>query len=600
MDNQTIDINFPEKHFRIRKIFLHSWHPYVWLALVSSLLYLQIFTFSEYTQYDDYFLIVKNFSRIDELSDVIPAFFEDVSHQAQGGNLYRPILTISFILSAQISGTAPFGYHLIDIILHCTSCCLLFVTLQTIGFKRLASFIGTLLFCIHPALTQAVAWISGRNDPLLAIFILSSLLTYTKFLSTPLLRWYLLHILFFTLAVFTKETAIVFPFLALLYSTSIKGKRIFSLTTLLFLIGWGIVIFNWDILRYAARIAPVGNKLQAITIVLSNLWITLSYLGNIFWPFNLAFGPIPKDIHITAGIISAGLLFLALFLAERKDWKLIFFGVMWFIAFLIPSFYYHIEVPIPPKFYEHRIYVPCIGIMFGFLSLSFANRVRAFKQFFPILLVLIICTLGWLSYTHSFNFSNSLALLEYDSATSPNDLRRYNAITRMNIPKKLDQEINAIQGKSRLPDSNRITVSKEELWQILDSLRNELSSSHNDSELPHALAVAYFARGFYLKAEEKFLAAIHGNPRNATIHYNLGILYYSAHVEKKAEEAWQEALRLEPTMGNAHLNLSYLYYELSQYNLAWDHCQKAALFGARAPSNLVREIQQKKIDQNNP
>ena len=85
-----------------RDVFLRSWHPYVWLALLASLPYLQILTFSEYTHFDDYFLIVENFSHINNLSTIGHAFLEDVSHQAQGGNLYRPLLTISFKYNDQI------------------------------------------------------------------------------------------------------------------------------------------------------------------------------------------------------------------------------------------------------------------------------------------------------------------------------------------------------------------------------------------------------------------------------------------------------------------------------------------------------------------
>jgi hypothetical protein len=583
-------MNTTEKQLKVRNFFLHSWRPYVWLALVGFLLYLQVLTFSEYTVYDDHFLIVENFSHIDELSDIGPAFFEDVSHQAQGGNLYRPLLTASFILSAQISGTDIWGYHLIDILLHCLSCCLLFAALQTLGFKRLASFIGTLVFCVHPALAQAVAWIAGRNDSLLAVFILSCFITYHKFLSTSLIKWYLLHILFFTCALFTKETTLLFPFLGLLYYFSQKDKKLFSLTTVLLLVGWGMILADWQIMRYAAHIVPVGDKLQAASLVSSHLWITFFYLGNIFWPFNLAFAPVLSDIPITTGIISMGLLFLAIALSERRDWKLILFSICWFIVFLIPTYYYHGEAIYPPKFYEHRIYVPGMGILFILLSLSFTTRLQFFKKVLPFIVFFIICIFGWMSYTHSLNFKNSLTLFEYDASTSPNELRRYRAITKMSIPEKLDQAIYTIQGNSQPPKSHRTSVSKEELGNILESLKNELRSSKNDAKLLHALAVANYARGFYSKSEENFLAAIQGDAQNAVLRYNLGVLYYDAHVVEKAEKAWLEALRLEPDMGNAHLNLCYLYYESGQYELAWDHYQKALQAGVEVPPDLIKEI----------
>jgi hypothetical protein len=562
----------------------------MWLIFIGFLLYIQLFTFSEYTHFDDHYLIVESFPYINKLSDIGQAFLGDVSHQGQGGNLYRPILTASLILSAQISGTSPFGYHLIDIILHCASCCLLFAALQIIGFKRAASFLGTLFFCIHPAITQAVAWIAGRNDSLLAVFILSGFITYTKFLSTSLLKWYILHLLCFALAMFTKESAIMFPFLILLYSFSLKREKIFSLTTVLLLVGWGIILVNWQIMRYAAMIAPVGDKLQAATTVLSNLWITLFYLGKIFWPFNLAFAPIAMDIHITMGIISVGLLSIALFFSERKDWKLIFFGIVWFIVFLVPTFFYDLAVVIPPKFYEHRVYVPFMGILFVLLSFSYTKKIKSFKRFFPFVFISVFSALGFFSFVHTFNFKNCLTLSEYDAATSPNDPRRYNAITRMNIPKELDQKIRGLHGTSQHSEDNLTAVSKEDLWKIIDDLKNELRSSHIDLELHHALAIVYFARGLLHSSEENFLAAVQDKPRDANVPYNFGVLYYSAHDRNKTEKAWLDALRLDSTMGKAHNNLSFLYYESGQNELAWLHCQKAMQYGIQISPEFIREI----------
>lgn len=586
-------MNSLEKHFIVSDFFLHSWRPYIWLTLIASLPYLQILTFPEFTYYDDHFLIVDNFSHIDKWSNAGHAFLEDVSHQGQGGNLYRPLLTISFIISAKISGTMPFGYHLIDIILHCVSCCLLFIALQMLDYKRSLSFFGTLVFCVHPALVQAIAWIAGRNDSLLAIFILLSFITYIKYYSTSLVRWYFLHLLCFACAMFTKESAIMLPLLVLFYSFSLKKEKIFSLKTVLLFVGWGIVLFNWHILRSASMVIPIGNKLQATTTVISNLWIAVYYFGKIFWPFHLAFAPISTDIHITAGIISGCLLLFALLLSERRNWKYIIFGLMWFFVFLIPTFYYNSGVHTPPKFYEHRIYLSFIGILFVLLTFSYTNRLGYFKRYFPLILFLLYISLGWLSYTHTFNFKNSLTLGEYDASTSPNDPRRYSDITRMNIPKKLNQEIEAKQGRSQPQESNCNLVSKEELWEIIDELKDQLRSNHNDPELYHALAVSYFARGLFLSSEKYFLVASQENPQDATIQYNLGILYYSAQPKMKAVKVWQEALRLDPTMGKVHLNLSYLYYESGQYQLAWVHCQKAMQLGITVPSSLLNEIRGK-------
>jgi protein O-mannosyl-transferase len=584
---RTISI---EKNSPLYNFFLSSWHPYVWLAIIASLPYLRILTFTQFTHYDDYFLIVESYSHIDTLSKIGHAFFEDVSHQAQGGNLYRPLLTISLIVSAQISGMMPLGFHLLDIVLHCASCCLLFSGLQLFGFRRGSSFVGTLFFCVHPAVTQAVAWIPGRNDSLLAVFILLCFISFIKFLSTSRMKWYCIHLLVFMLAMLTKETSIVFPLFALLHVYHLRGKEIFSYTTVLFLVGWAIVLLNWSLLRSAAMITHVGDKVLAVQLVLSNFPIALYYLGNIFWPFDLAFAPISSDIHFAAGIISGGLLVLVLLLAERRDWKMIFFGAAWFVVFLAPTFYYDVTVHLPPKFYEHRIYVPLMGILFILLSVSSSRYEQFFKPIFPYAVCIILAALGWASFTHTVDFKNSLALNEFDASTSPRDPRRYNDIFRMSIPQHLRQEIHRVHGDSLERFNGNRTLSKESLWIILENLKNELKSNQSDPEVLHALAVASFARGFFLSSENYFLSARRENPHDATIPYNLGILYYSGYAGVNAQRAWYDALQLDPAMGNAHINLSFYYYEVGQYALAWDHCQKAIQLGIDVPSTFVLEL----------
>jgi hypothetical protein len=584
-------MNPPEKSFHLIDLFLRSWHPYMWFVLIPFLLYAQVLTFSEYTHYDDYFLIVENYTHINSFSTLGRAFLEDVGHQGQGGNLYRPLLTISFMLSAQVSGVQPFGYHLFDILLHAACCCLLFYLLQLLGYQKKFAFFGTMLFCVHPALTQAVAWIAGRNDSLLAVFILLGFISAIHFFSTHQIKWYLVHLLCFACALFTKESAILFPLMVLMYAWTLRRDKIFSLYTLLLLTGWITTFINWHILRSASMVVPVGNTFQAASTVLSNSLMAVFYFGKIFWPFSLAFAPVANDAHLIAGSISLAGLGLALLFSKRREWNVIIFGILWFLAFLLPTFYYDISVHTPPKFYEHRIYVPCMGIMFILLSLTFQNGRQSLKRIATIATTITICVLFILSYRHTSDFKNSLMLGEYDAATSPNDLRPYKEITRMTVPNDLAAALRARSESLQAHEANRFQVTKEDLWCIIDSLQVQMKLNAHDPELLQSLAVAAFARGYAHTSEENFLAAFRKTPTNAIIPYNLGILYYSAHAGEKAEHAWLQALQLDPSMGKAHLNLSYWYYESGHYDAAWDHCQQALHSGVEIPQRFIQELQ---------
>ena len=159
-----------------QKLFLTRWKPYFWIAVVGFLLYARTVLF-KFVYLDDNSLILDNFFFIRRLSNIAAAFRNDVFISSSFADAYyRPLLTTSFILDAQLSGQSPVLYHLSNIIYHIIASMLVYKLFKTLKIKKDTSLILALVFVVHPVLTQAVAWIPGRNDSLLTIFFISSFL----------------------------------------------------------------------------------------------------------------------------------------------------------------------------------------------------------------------------------------------------------------------------------------------------------------------------------------------------------------------------------------------------------------------------------------
>ncbi len=578
--------------------FIKSWRPYLWIAISSFLLYGHVIFFSEYTYYDDHFLIVENYSKIDELSDIGRQFLEDVGHQGQGGNLYRPMLNVSFILGTQISGTELWGHFLINVLLHTGSCLLLFIMLLNLGVSRAISFILSFIFTVHPALTQSVAWISGRNDSLLAFFILLCFISFLKFMSSSSYKWYFAHLLFFALALFTKETTLVFPFVFLFYIFFVHKDKATTTQIIGLIVVWMVVFVNWYILRMAAQIAPFTSPLRVMKNLFSDLWIVSFYLGKIFWPVDLAFGPLYPDIHIVPGILSTLFLLSIIIYSKNRNWKIILFGILWFGLLLIPTFIYHsdsVEIHIP--YYEHRIYVPMIGIVILLSSLTFTKNIHLFKRLIPYLLGIIIVFLCWKSYRQTFHFQNFITLRQYAAETSPHDMWLYSSMERMSLPLSLKQQIQNYRIPLNTPvvdiEARDSIKNCKRTRDILETLEIKFINDSSNKELIHALAISNYARGFFLRAEELFLFAKKLDPQNANIPYNLGILYYDAHRYRQTELEWLLSLELNPSFDIVYFNLTYLYYEQGEFVKAWTICQLAVKQGIIIPDGLLKEIKSK-------
>lgn len=99
---------------------------------------------------------------------------------AQGRIYYRPLTILSLALDCALYGNTPAGFHLTNLALHLLSTALLFWLMRARGSGGYVAVLGAALWALHPRLTEAVAWISGRTDVLATFFVLCALLVRTR------------------------------------------------------------------------------------------------------------------------------------------------------------------------------------------------------------------------------------------------------------------------------------------------------------------------------------------------------------------------------------------------------------------------------------
>jgi len=122
----------------------------------------------------------------DFVYDDIPLLVDNDCHRARLSRLFdfsrptlcnqRPLRFISFALDHAIWGQRPLGYRVTNLILHGLVSFLALLVLWRVCGDATLAFVGALLFLLHPIATEAVAYISGRRDLLLALFSLSAAL----------------------------------------------------------------------------------------------------------------------------------------------------------------------------------------------------------------------------------------------------------------------------------------------------------------------------------------------------------------------------------------------------------------------------------------
>jgi len=178
-------------------------------------------------------------------------------------------------------------------VVHIITSCLVYLMFIKMDYKKELSFFFGLFFAVHPVLSQAIGWIPGRNDSLLALFFIASFIFFLDYFKAKKNKYLYLHLTFYALSMFTKESALLLPFMIILYTGLVKREKLFTNDLYKVYVGWGSIVVAWFFLR---SIALSGGSVQYTPEhILGSLWknspAILLYLGKVFFPINLSVLP---------------------------------------------------------------------------------------------------------------------------------------------------------------------------------------------------------------------------------------------------------------------------------------------------------------------
>lgn len=316
--------------------------------------------------YDDRYTIIDN-NLIKDFTGLYKLFGKDYFALA-GEMSYRPVVTFTYFLDYALYGLKPWGYHLTNLICHAMNGALLYVFLVLIsnqaGVKSFISqnkfisfgnisFLVSLLFVAHPALTETVNAISYREDLLVFLFYIVSLILYIFFTANNrnAKLFYPLSCFTYIFALFSKETALTLPLIVYCYEWfNVNRKRgyLYRFFTNWYNIGYIFIALFYLYLRFFYFYNPREGKIQAIQAWIANERILtapillLNHLKLTMFPISLsadyAWSPtgfIFSGSFLFALIIVVLLLFGALII--KKSERKVSFGILFFLITLVPA-----------------------------------------------------------------------------------------------------------------------------------------------------------------------------------------------------------------------------------------------------------------------
>ena len=541
--------------------------PYVWIVVVGFVVHSQTLFFG-FSHFDDSRLILESQDLIGRLSFVPKAFNEAVFHSDSNRQYYRPLLTVSFVLDAQWGGSSPFAYHLTNVLLHLAASCLVCGVMLKLKVAKRWTLFFSLLFAVHPSLVQAVAWIPGRNDTLLAVLVLLAFLFMVKFAETGRFAPLVGHAALWTLALLTKETAIVLPLLCIAYFRWIQNDRILSRNGKWALLCWLVVGGLWFMIRSSvlnARMtgAEVEGRLQSL---LNNTPALIVYLGKVFFPLNLSVYPILQDSSLWYGLAAVLLAVILLSISRPLNWKGAAFGILWFVLFIVPSLAKS-NVSVDQEFLDHRIYLSLVGWGFVLSAIDLRRVLRWPQTSYTVTGIGILVLFSILSIVHGRHFHNRLAFWQNAVAGAPSSAFVHNNLGSMYF---LDNHIDKAETE----------------WRTAAEINPAEKLVHGN------LGLIYMKKRDFENAERKFREEFSNNPHWEHGYYNLALLYVKSQRYDQAVAHWNKAIEVNPRYRNAYVGLIVYYINQNDAENAARYARLAQERGIRLPeriSNLLTD-----------
>jgi tetratricopeptide (TPR) repeat protein len=508
---------------------------------------------------------------------------------------YYPLVHSVFWLEYHLWGDSPFGYHLLNIILHILSAFLLAKILQFL--KISGGWLAAIFFALHPVQVESVAWISELKNTLSGIFFLSATFAYLKFDQSRKKEFYTIALGLFILGLLSKSVIATLPVSLLAIFWWQRGKLDWKQDVIplipFFVLGISSGLFtSWVERKF---IGAEGGEfdlsfIERCLIAGRAFWF---YLSKIVWPANLIF--IYPQWNVNQAVWwqyifpVSFLIFATVFWTTRKYSRAPLAVLIVYSATIFPVMGFFNIYPFRFSYVaDHFQYLACIGPisllaagakrLFDFSSLT----VRRFFQ--PTLLLIVFFFLVVLTWRQSGTYINAEALYRTTIEKNPRCWLAHNNLGLLLAGTRRNEEAFFHYQKALeiYPGYYKAYINLGILLAKTGKTDDALSFYQRAVKINPNIATAYcnignlFAQtGHGDEAFAQYKKALEINPNHGETHYNLGLLLAKTGRTDEAIVHYQRALNIDPGYYEAHNNFGNALLRVGRIEEAIEHYQKA-------------------------
>ncbi len=501
------------------------------------------------------------------------------------GELYRPLSLTMFAIEWDITPDNPAIHHFVNVLLYAITGFLLFLVLSKILKQehQLLAFIATILFIAHPVHTEIVANIKSRDEILAFLFFLITLHLIWTYTHRQKIRYLVIGVITYSLALFSKESAItflaLFPLFLYFFSPT-TWKQIGTITAVLLLPAVVFLLVRNQVLSGFVTGGKVNSVLDNLLVGIDNpidrIATTILLLGKYLWTMvfphplgsDVGYNQIPAtsfgDWRVLVSLVAhIGLIGVAIWGFTKKH-LLSFCALFYGISFSIFS---NVVLEIGSSFGERFLYIPLLGFTLA-VAYGLQQLFPAKEQGILVANKLTLMIAGALVVLYSIKtidrntaWKDSFTLYATDIQTAPNSAK-LNYHYGLEASKKGQNSTNA--------------NSKQQYFGTAKAAFNKaiaLYPTYGDAY--GQLGLTLYREGKEQEALKNYEQSVKYKTNNALVYSNMGIIYFQKNQLEKAKEVYLKAVSIDPRFVDARRNLGAVYAMQSNFSAAIEQFKEA-------------------------
>ncbi len=305
---------------------------------------------------------------------------------------YSPLHLLSYALDYALGGLNAYAFHLSSNLWAGVVAGLVYLVALALRQQRITALVAALLFVVHPAHVEAVAWISSRKDLVAAAFVLPCVLVYLKYRQRGAIGWYIVSLLLFLIALLGKLSVAAFPAVLVVLDLVLEKRPLHRsiIDKIPFLVLAALVAVGVQQAQPSTGLQP--DLAMHANACVQSLWL-LTGLGNY-----VIYRVPPEPGGSLSQLVGLGAL-LGLFLLPwvlHKRYPVATVSIYWILFTYLPTQVLPFSYPVADRY----LFLPSVGvvILIAWLLIRATSYIHTWKIAAATTLVAAV-SFTWLTKT---------------------------------------------------------------------------------------------------------------------------------------------------------------------------------------------------------